>query len=203
MAPATYVMMSTFHQELIPTTLLFTMAAGHEGVPFPAVMEAGLMIITFEILREAGVRLPRPVGQAVSIVGALVIGEAAVSAGLVGGIMVIVVALTAVSSFIVPVYTDAVSILRIVFLILAGSLGIFGVGIGLLMLLVHIVSLRSFGTPYLAPLAPMNKEGLKDTFVRRPLWSMNTRPKFIVWHNSVRQKSGLKPETPSKRKNKK
>lgn len=203
LAPATYVMLSTFHQELIPTTLLFTIAAGHEGVPFPAVMEAGLMIITFEILREAGVRLPRPVGQAVSIVGALVIGQAAVSAGLVGGIMVIVVALTAVSSFIVPVYTDAGSILRIVFLVLAGSFGIFGVGIGLLMVLVHIVSLRSFGTPYLAPLAPMNKEGLKDTFVRKPLWSMNTRPKFIVWHNSVRQKSGLKPEAPSKRKNKK
>ncbi|QXE20802.1 spore germination protein [Clostridium sp. 001] len=197
-SPATYVMLSTFHQELIPTTLLFTMAAGREGVPFPAVMEAGLMIITFEILREAGVRLPRPVGQTVSIVGALVIGEAAVTAGLVSGLMVIVVALTAVSSFVVPVYTDVAAILRMIFLILAGMLGIFGVGIGILILLVHIASLRSFGTPYLAPLAPLNKEDLKDSFIRTNLWNMSTRPKTIGWHNLRRQKPGSKPEPPLK-----
>lgn len=202
LSPATYVVLSTFHQELIPTTLLFTMAAGHEGVPFPAVMEAGLMIITFEILREAGVRLPRPVGQAVSIVGALVIGEAAVSAGLVGGIMVIVVALTAVSSFVVPVYTDVGALLRIMFLILGGTLGIFGVGIGMLLVLIHIVSLRSFGTPYTAPLAPLSKEDLKDSFIRVHLWSMFTRPRTIGWNNMKRQGEGSKPEPPSGGKNK-
>lgn len=196
--PSIYVVISTFHQELIPTTLLFTMAAGREGVPFPAVMESGLMIITFEILREAGVRLPRPVGQAVSIVGALVIGEAAVSAGLVGGIMVIVVALTAVSSFVVPVYTDVGAILRVFFLILGSSLGIFGIGIGSLFILVHIVSLRSFGTPYTSPIAPMSKDDLKDTFVRTHLWSMFTRPRTIGWHNLKRQDEGGKPEAPQK-----
>jgi spore germination protein KA len=196
LAPSTYVVLSTFHQELIPTTLLFTMAAGREGVPFPAIMEAGLMIITFEILREAGVRLPRPVGQAVSIVGALVIGEAAVTAGLVGGLMVIVVALTAVSSFVVPVFTDVGAILRIVFLILGGSLGIFGVGIGMLVVLVHIVSLRSFGIPYFAPMAPLSKEDLKDTFIRVHLWSMFTRPRTIGWYNFKRQGEGSKPEPP-------
>ncbi|MDP4146218.1 MAG: spore germination protein [Bacillota bacterium] len=201
LAPATYVMLATFHQELIPTTLLFSMAAGREGVPFPAVMEAGLMIITFEILREAGVRLPRPVGQAVSIVGALVIGEAAVSAGLVGSMLVIVVALTAVSSFVIPVYTDVSAILRMIFLILAGALGIFGVGIGLLALLVHIVSLRSFGTPYLAPLAPLSLEDLKDTLVRTHLWSMFTRPRTIGWHNFKRQEPGAKPEPPVEEEN--
>lgn len=196
LAPTTYVVLSTFHQELIPTTLLFTMAAGREGVPFPAVMEAGLMIMTFEILREAGVRLPRPVGQAVSIVGALVIGEAAVTAGLVGGLMVIVVAITAVSSFVVPVYTDLAAILRIVFLILGGSLGIFGVGIGMLVVLVHVVSLRSFGTPYFAPLAPLSIEDLKDSFVRVHLWRMFTRPRTIGWYNFQRQGSESKPEPP-------
>lgn len=201
LAPATYVVLSTFHQELIPTTLLFTMAAGHEGVPFPAVMEAGLMIVTFEILREAGVRLPRPVGQAVSIVGALVIGEAAVSAGLVGGIMVIVVALTAVSSFVVPVYTDVGALLRMMFLILGGFLGIFGVGIGMLLVLIHVVSLRSFGTPYTAPLAPLSKEDLKDSFIRVHLWSMFTRPRTIGWNNMKRQGEGSKPENPSEEKN--
>lgn len=201
-APATYVILSTFHQELIPTTLLFTMAASREGVPFPAVMEAGLMIITFEILREAGVRLPRAVGQAVSIVGALVVGEAAVSAGLVGGLLVIVVSLTAVSSFVIPVYTDVISILRIMFLILGGVLGIFGVGIGMLVILVHIVSLRSFGTPYFAPLAPLSTEDLKDTFIRTHLWSMFTRPRTIGWHNLKRQEEGGKPESPLEEKNK-
>lgn len=196
LAPTTYVVLSTFHQELIPTTLLFTIAASREGVPFPAIMEAGLMIITFEILREAGVRLPRPVGQAVSIVGALVIGEAAVTAGLVSGLMVIVVALTAVSSFVVPVFTDLIAILRIVFLILGGSLGIFGVGIGMLIVLVHVVSLRSFGTPYFAPIAPLSTEDLKDTFIRAHLWSMFTRPRTIGWHNFKRQSPGSKPEPP-------
>ncbi|MDV3429294.1 MAG: spore germination protein, partial [Bacillota bacterium] len=196
LAPATYVMLTTFHQELIPTTLLFTMAAGREGVPFPAVLEAGLMVITFEILREAGVRLPRPVGQAVSIVGALVIGEAAVTAGLVGGLLVIVVALTAVSSFVLPAFTDVEGILRMFFLILAGSLGIFGVGLGILFILAHVVSLRSFGTPYFAPLAPLTVKDLKDTFIRVPIWKMSTRPRTIGWYDMKRQNDNLKPEPP-------
>lgn len=200
-APVTYVVLSTFHQELIPTTLLFTMAAGREGVPFPAVVEAGLMIVTFEILREAGVRLPRPVGQAVSIVGALVIGEAAVSAGLVGGLLVIVIALTAVSSFVVPVYTDVVSILRIVFLILGGALGIFGLGIGVLIVFAHAVSLKSFGVPYFSPLAPLVKDDIKDTLVRAPLWKMNKRPVAIAWKNIFRQNEDIKPDYNDKEKN--
>lgn len=195
-APTTYVILATFHQELIPTSLLFSMAAGREGVPFPAVMEAGLMVVTFEILREAGVRLPRPVGQAVSIVGALVIGESAVTAGLVGPILVIVVALTAVCSFTIPVFTDAVSILRMSFLILGGILGIFGVGIGVLAVLVHIVSIRSFGTPYFAPLAPYNKDEMKDTFIRAHIWKMSKRPKDIRASEIKRQAENQKPEPP-------
>jgi spore germination protein KA len=193
-APVSYVVLSTFHQELIPTTLLFTMAAGREGVPFPAAVEAGLMIITFEILREAGVRLPRPVGQAVSIVGALVIGEAAVSAGLVGGLLVIVIALTAVSSFVVPTYTDVVSILRVVFLILGAVLGIFGIGIGVIVVLAHAVSLKSFGVPYFTPLAPLVKDDIKDSVIRAPLWKMNKRPRWIGVLNVFRQGEDAKPD---------
>ncbi|WP_416176494.1 spore germination protein [Clostridium sp.] len=196
LTPAAYVMLSTFHQELIPTKLLFTMAADHEGVPFPAVMEAFLMLITFEILREAGVRLPRPVGQAVSIIGALVLGEAAVSAGLVGGLMIIVVSITAISSFVIPTFTDVTSILRIVFLILAGSLGIFGIGMGSLVVLIHVVSLNSFGTPYFYPFAPFDKTDLKDTFIRTFLWKMITRPKLIKPENTKREASDLKPTPP-------
>lgn len=196
LAPAIYVILSSFHQELIPTPLLFTMAAAHEGVPFSAAIEAGIMIITFEILREAGVRLPRPVGQAVSIVGALVIGESAVSAGLIGAPMVIVVAITAVSSFVIPAQTDATAILRIVMLILAGFMGGFGLLVGLLGLMVHLVSLRSFGSPYLSPMAPLTVRDLKDLFIRAPIWAMLNRPRAIIWKDSQRQGTDNRPQKP-------
>jgi spore germination protein KA len=113
--PSLYVALTTFHQELIPTPLLFTMASAREGTPFPAVLEAGIMVVLFEILREAGVRLPNPVGQAISIVGALIIGESAVSAGLIGAPMVIVIALTAVSGFVVYSLSQPVAILGMSF----------------------------------------------------------------------------------------
>ncbi|MCB8814968.1 spore germination protein [Desulfosporosinus shakirovi] len=196
LAPATYVALTTFHQELIPTALLFSMAAAQEGVPFPALVEAMGMGVVFEILREAGVRLPRPVGQAVSIVGALVIGQSAVTAGLIGAPMVIVVALTAVASFVVPAQTDSGGILRIFFVVLAGFLGGFGIMIGLIGLLIHLASLRSFGTPYLSPLAPLSVSDLKDSFIRAPLWAMITRPRTIGWHDLKRQEFRLKPSPP-------
>lgn len=201
LAPALYVALSTFHQELIPTPLLLTMVAAHEGVPFPAVLEAAIMITAFEILREAGVRLPRPVGQAVSIVGALVIGESAVTAGLIGASMVVVVAITAVSSFVVPSQTDSGAVIRIVLLILAGAMGGYGIAMGLFAIFIHMASLRSFGTPYLSPLSPVNANGLKDTFIRAPIWTMSKRPKDITRHNSKRQKYKLKPHPPQENEN--
>ena len=196
LAPATYVALTTFHQELIPTPLLFSMAGAQEGVPFPALVEALGMGTIFEILREAGVRLPRPVGQAVSIVGALVIGQSAVTAGLIGAPMVIVVALTAVASFVVPAQTDSGGVLRIVFVILAGFSGGFGIMIGLIGLTIHLASLRSFGTPYLSPLAPLSVSDLKDSFIRAPLWAMITRPRLIGWQDPKRKEFRLKPSPP-------
>ncbi len=200
MAPAVYVALTTFHQELLPTPLLITMAAAHEGVPFPSVVEATGMIIIFEILREAGIRLPRPVGQAISIVGALVIGEAAVSAGLVGAPMVIVVALMAISSFVIPAQIDAGTIMRLVLTVLAGFLGALGISIGLLFFLIHLCSLSSFGYPYLSPLAPFSPSGLKDVFVRVPFWAMLKRPYGLSRYNGLRQKPGLMPSKPSNKK---
>lgn len=188
LAPALYVALSTFHQELIPTSLLLTMAAAHEGVPFPAVVEALVMLLFFEILKEAGVRLPRPVGQAVSIVGALVIGEAAVSAGLIGAPMVIVIAVTAVSSFTVPAQIDSGTILRFLLLVLAGFMGGFGIAIGLFAMLIHLASIRSFGMPYLMPLVPFSKSGIKDSFIRAPLRSMIKRPQGMAT-DEIRQQS--------------
>lgn len=201
LAPAIYVALTTYHQELIPTPLLFTLASSREGIPFPSVMEAFVMLAAFEILREAGVRLPRPVGSAISIVGALVIGEAAVAAGIIGAPMVIVVALTAVSSFVVPAQTDSGVILRYILLFLAGVMGGFGIAIGLLGLIIHLATLRSFGTPYLSPLAPLSFHDLKDVFIRVPIWAMFTRPRTIARHDPERQEFRLEPAPPAEEGN--
>ncbi len=195
LGPAIYVALTVFHQELIPTQLLISIAEGRERVPFPAILEASLMMFTFDILREAGVRLPKPVGQTVGIVGALVLGQASVEAGLISPIMVIVVSSTAIASFAVPAQTDSGTILRYIYLALAGIAGGFGVIMGLLATLIHLASLRSFGTPYLWPIAPLNLSALKDVFIRMPLWSMSKRPEAIIWDDgdSFSKSPGLMP----------
>ena len=186
-APALYVALSTFHQELVPTTLLSTMAAASEGVPFPAAAEAAVMLFAFEILREAGVRMPRPVGQAISIVGALVMGQSAVQAGLVGAPVVIAIAITAVSSFVIPLAADATALLRWLLLIMAAAMGNFGITIGVFIILIHLASLKSFSANYLAPLAPFQSADLKDSLVRIPLWMMRTRPRSLKPQDLQRQ----------------
>lgn len=175
--PAFYVAVTTYHQELIPTSLLITMARAREGIPFPAFVESLIMLGTFEILREAGIRLPRPIGQALSIVGALVVGESAVSAGLIGAPMVIVVALTAMSGFLVPNQYDAAVILRMIMLVLAATFGGFGIIVGIIGIFIHASSLESFGYPYLSPISPFDFDDSKDAVVRAPLWMMLSRPK--------------------------
>lgn len=197
LTPALYVALTTFHQEVLPTKLLISMAAAIEGTPFPAVIEVLGMGLIFEILREAGIRLPRPIGQAVSIVGALVIGDATVSAGLVGAPTVIVVALTAISSFVSPTMAPISVILRFLLTILAGFMGGIGMVFGLLIILIHLVSLRSFGVPYLSPLAPLKLRDLKDVLIRAPIWALTTRPKFIGANNPKRQKGFQQPHAPS------
>ena len=196
--PAIYVALTTFHQELLPTPLLLTAAAAREGTPFPAVVEALGMGLIFEILREAGIRLHRPIGQAISIVGALVIGDSAVSAGLIGAPMVIVVALTAISSFVNPAQNDSSSFLRLLLTIIAAILGAYGIVMGLLALLIHLCAVRSFGVPYLAPLAPLiPRDVAKDTIFRAPWWLMWTRPRSTGWVDRERQAFRLLPEPPS------
>ncbi len=196
LAPAAYVALLTYHQEFIPSPLLITMALSVQGVPFPALVEALLMGVMFEILREGGIRLPQQVGTAVSIVGALVIGQAAVQAGLVDQTMIIVIAVTAISSFLVITHTDAATLLRFILVLLAGALGAFGIVIGMLAVLVHLSALRSFGVPYLAPIAPMVIGDLKDSLIRAPLWTMLKRPQVIPGQNSIRQGDQLRPAPP-------
>lgn len=186
--PSIYIAVTTFHQELLPTNLLFSVAASREKTPFPAIVEAMLMEITFEALREAGLRLPKPIGSTVSIVGALVIGQAAVEAGIVSAPLVIVVAITGIASFMFPSYslTGAIRLLRFIMMFLAAMLGFYGILLGVFFILVHLVQLQSFGVPYLAPVAPFNFNNLKDVFIRAPWWKMDKRPKQVGKRNLKR-----------------
>ncbi|MDQ0190234.1 spore germination protein [Alicyclobacillus cycloheptanicus] len=192
--PASYVAITTFHPEMLPTRLLLTVAAARDVTPFPAVVECLMMEVTFEALREAGVRLPKTVGSAISIVGALVIGQAAVEAGIVSAPMVIVVSLTGIASFCIPRFNFAISIrmLRFPIILMAGFLGVFGIAISVLAVLIHLCSLRSFGQPYLQPVAPYNRDGMKDAISRVPRWQMMRRPREGK-QNARRQSAAMKP----------
>ena len=194
--PSLYIALTTFHQEMLPTNLLLSLAESREVVPFPALIEALFMEIAFEGLREAGVRLPRPVGQAVSIVGALVIGQAAAQVGIVSNPMIIVVSLTGIASFVLPSYNQANSIrlLRFPMMILAGTMGLYGILLGSIALQIHLSRLRSFGVSYFSPVAPSNPDSLKDVAFRAPWWAMTKRPGLGVNRSSEkRMKEGLRP----------
>ena len=168
LTPSFYIAVTTFHQEMIPTNLLLSLIGQREGIPFPAFIEALIMEVTFEILREAGIRLPKSVGQSVSIVGTIVIGQAAVEAGFVSAAMVIVVSLTAISNFALPAFNMAISIrmLRFVIMALAASFGLYGIIIAMIMLALHLCQLQSLGVPYMTSFAPFNKWYQKDSLVR-------------------------------------
>lgn len=178
-APALYVAISSFHPQMIPTDLALALAATRRGVPFPAIVEALIMEITIEILREASIRLPGAIGSTIGIVGGLVIGQAAVEAGIVGPLMVIVVAITAIASFAIPSYNAAISIrmLRFAILFSAAAFGLYGIMLTSLLILIHLCGLKSFGMPYLSPFITFVKDNsdLKDTMIRAPQPAMNNR----------------------------
>lgn len=199
LGPAMYIAIVTFHQEMLPTDLLLSVMSAREGVPFPALVEALLMELTFEALREAGIRLPKPVGQAVSIVGGLVIGQAAVQAGIVSPAMVIVVALTGIASFIIPNFSMSIAIrlLRFPMMFLAASFGFLGIAFGLLAISVHLSSLRSFGVPYISPVVPDSLDEVKDLTIRLPWWLMRQRPSPFYVRDRLRQATSNKPAPPS------
>ncbi len=201
--PPFYIAVVTYHQEMIPTALALTIAGTRAGVPYPAFAEALFMEISFEALREAGTRLPTHIGQAVSIVGALIIGQAAVEAGLVSPPVVIVVATTAIFSFTMP-YNNLVLSLRLtrfVNMTLAAILGFYGIMTGALMILLTLISLRSFGVPFMTPFAPLNPNNLKDSFLRFPQWALRKRSAHVVKENITKKADNLKPQPPQ-RKNK-
>nr|WP_307439722.1 spore germination protein [Bacillus sp. V2I10] len=193
LGPSLYIAITTFHQEMLPTGLLISLAAQREGVPFPAFIEALMMETAFEILREASLRMPKAIAQAISIVGTLVIGTAAVEAGIVSAAMVIVVAITAISSFVLPAFAMSMSIrmLRFPMMALAASFGLFGILIGFIALILHLCSLRSFGVPYMSPFGPFIKDDINDTIIRVPRGRMFFRPRLINQKN-IRREQTLK-----------
>ncbi|BFH63144.1 spore germination protein [Paenibacillus azoreducens] len=197
LAPSMYIALSTFHQEMLPTNLIISIAAQREGVPFPAFIEAMLMEVTYEILREAGVRIPKTIGQAISIVGTLVIGQAAVEAGVVSAAMVIVVSITAISSYVIPEngLSIAVRILRFGLMLLAASFGLLGIWIGLMAILIHLTTIRSFGVPYMSPFGPYIAPDIKDSLFRFPLRRMTTRPKYYSKEERLTHRNGKRQRT--------
>ncbi|MFD2611090.1 spore germination protein [Paenibacillus gansuensis] len=172
-APSLYVAITTFHQEMIPTNLLLSISGSRESVPFPAMIEALFIEIIFEALREAGIRLPKQIGPTISIVGGIVIGQAAVQAGLISAPVVIIVAITGISAFTIPRYTFAngIRLLRFPMLFLAGTLGLYGIVLGLLGIMLHVTNLRSFGALYFSPITPLKVTALKDVLIRIPIWA--------------------------------
>jgi spore germination protein len=176
--PAIYIAVVTYHSGLIPTRLALSIAATRVGVPFPSIVEALLMETTIELLRESGARLPKAIGQTIGIVGGLIIGDAAVSAGISSPIMIIIVAVTAIASFVIPTYSAAIGMrtMRFPLMILAGFLGLYGVLIGFIALNIHLVSLKSFGANYMSPQGPINLRDMKDFIFRAPAHKMRRRP---------------------------
>ncbi|RIX52970.1 spore germination protein [Paenibacillus nanensis] len=196
--PSAYVMLISFHQEMIPTRLAFTIASGREVVPFPVLFEALIMELAFELMREAGLRMPKPVGQAVSIVGSLIIGQSAVQAGLISPFMVIIIAITGISSFAIPSYSTSFSIrlLRFPMLIASGTMGLLGFTCAFFMVMIHVLSIRSFGEPFFSPIAPFSASEHKDILVRVPWWAMVKRPRTASGELR-RLGAGQKPKPPS------
>ncbi|MFC5714367.1 spore germination protein [Thalassorhabdus alkalitolerans] len=176
--PALYISIVSFHFEVIPEGMTLMIKESIDQIPYPPLIEAFIMEITIELIREAGIRLPSPVGQTIGIVGGLVIGDAVVNAGFVSNVMIIVVAITAIASFVVPnnEMSMSVRVLRFPLMLAAAAFGLIGIVFGLTLILIHMCGLRSFGTPYLSPLAPLSFTELKDSVIRGPLWKMNTRP---------------------------
>jgi spore germination protein len=187
---AVYVSVTTYHYEMIPEALILTLRESRSKVPFPPVIEAMLMEVTIELLREAGARLPTKIGQTIGIVGGIVIGQAAVQAGLTSNILIIAVASSAISSFVIPSYVMSASIrlIRFGLILLAGIWGNFGLMAGIGYIVIHLCGLTSLGTSYLSPFAPTKWSDWKDVFIRGPFSMLTMRPSQVKTANSKKNK---------------
>ncbi|KUO66727.1 MAG: spore gernimation protein GerA [Gracilibacter sp. BRH_c7a] len=180
MLPALYIALTTFHREMIPTDLLIAIAKAKENVPFPTLVEILLMELGFELIREAGLRVPGIIGNTLGIIGALILGEAAVSANIVSPILIIIVAVTGLSSFAIPNYNLAfgVRITRFYFIGAGTLLGFYGISLALVAYVLMLVNLKSFGVPFISIISPRTK-GSKDIIIKWPIWMQESRPDYL------------------------
>ena len=192
--PGLYLAITIYHRELLPTELLYSIVASRVNVPFPIVVEILMMELSFELIREAGLRVPSPLGSTVGIVGALVLGEAAVSANIVSPILIIIVAITAISSFAIPDFSLGfhLRISRFAYTILGALCGFLGIGIGIFIHLIALCSLKSFGVPYLSPYMP--KSNVRNNgYMLRPVWKREKRSDFLnAKRTTVQDKISMK-----------
>jgi len=186
--PGVYIAITSFHQEILPTELLFSILSSRENVPFPIIVELLVMEIAFELIREAGIRIPSPIGSTIGIVGGLIIGEAAVSASIVSPILVIIVAITGIASFAIPDFAFGFHLrtFRFLFILLGATLGFLGIGVGVFAYLSILCNIKSFGVPFMAPFAPfsLNKS---IGYVVPPTWKQENRNIFVSPQEIKRQ----------------
>ncbi|PRZ12497.1 GerA spore germination protein [Laceyella sediminis] len=183
-----YVAVVTYHYALIPTDLMVTLVTSRSIVPFPPILEAMILELTIELLREAGARLPTKVGQTIGIVGGIVIGTASVQAGLTSNVLLIFVALAALASFTTPVYRmgNAIRLLRFPFLLFAQLWGLIGVAIAFIFVMGHLLRLTSLGRPYLEPIYPLRLKDLRDSFIRLPFNTQSHCPAYLQTQDKQR-----------------
>lgn len=188
--PGIYVAITNFHQEMIPTELLIAIAKAKENVPFPTIVEVVLMELSFELIREAGIRIPGIIGNTLGIIGALILGQAAVQANIVSPVLIIVVSVTGLGNFAIPNYSMALAarVSRFCFIILGALLGFYGISIGIALFAILITNIKSFGVPFFAPIAPKTKES-SDLFFKKPAWQQIYRPDYV---NALKQKRQAK-----------
>ena len=181
LTPAVYISLITYNQEMIPTDLLVSFATQRDGVPFPAFFEAFILILSFEMLRESDLRVQSSSGNSLSIVGALILGDASVNAGIVSPIMIIVIAITAISSlpFSEFEFVNSLRWYRLLFMFGALFMGIIGIVVVFLFFIIRLSSIESFGKPYLMPLVPISLEGLKNSFIKFPLKKLKKRESYL------------------------
>ncbi len=179
--PGIYIAIINYHTELLPTELLFTIAAARNTVPFPTILEILIMEISFELLREAGLRVPAPFGSTIGIIGALILGEAAVNANLVSPILIIIVAITGICSFAIPDFSLSFTfrIFRFLYIILGYMCGLLGIAAGLFVQFGILTNLKSFGAPYLAPYAPALNSNVTTSYFVKPIWKREKRADFL------------------------
>jgi hypothetical protein len=192
--PSLYIAITSFHYYAVPLTLLVPLAESRAKVPFPPIVEVLILEITVEMVREAAIRLPTYIGTAISVVAGLIIGEAAVQAGIVSDLLIVIVAATAVASYVIPSYdmATATRVLRFSLILASAVFGVIGIVMVTALTVAHLLTMESLGQPYFQPFSPFNASDMKDTFLRLPIGSMKKRESMTRTKNKTRGKSNVR-----------